>query len=72
MATNDASPGLMAEISSLLICVGFAWTMFIPGTIEKAEDGAISISPDYIPLMILGAGFVLMILISLFDWSENA
>jgi len=63
---------LLGEASSLLICTGVVWILFVPDTIQKAEDGAISITPDNIPLMILGAGLVLMIMLSLFDWSDNA
>ena len=70
--TTKKPTSLLGEFSSLLICTGVVWILFVPDTIQKAEDGAISISPDYIPLMILGAGFVLMVFISLLDWSENA
>ena len=63
---------LLGEASSLLICTGVVWILFVPDTIQKAEDGAISITPVNIPLLILGAGLVLMIMLSLFDWSDNA
>jgi hypothetical protein len=69
---EEKPTSLLGEVSCLLICTGVVWMLFVPDTIQKAEDGAITISPDYIPLMVLGAGFVLMVMISLFDWSENA
>ena len=69
---EEKPTSLLGEASCLLICTGVIWMLFVPDTIQKAEDGAITISPDYIPLMVLGAGFVLMVMISLFDWSENA
>ena len=62
---------LFGELSSLLICIGGGWMLFIPDTIQKSDDGSITIAPDFIPVIILGAGLVLMIMLSLYTWSEN-
>ena len=63
---------LFGELSSLLICIGGGWMLFIPDTIQKGDDGSIMMAPDYIPVMILGAGLVLMVMLSLFTWSEKS
>ena len=66
------STSLLGELSALMICVGGGWMLFIPDTIQKGDDGTIMIAPDYIPVMILGAGLVLMVMLSLLTWSEKS
>ena len=70
MTNESNSPGLLSEFACLLICVGVIW-MFIPGTVS-VEEGTLHVTPDYIPLILLVAGAIGMVIISLLNWSKSA
>ncbi|MCH2149662.1 MAG: hypothetical protein MK095_09535 [Phycisphaerales bacterium] len=70
MTNQTSSPGLFGELSCLLICVGVIW-MFFPGTVT-VTDGSLSVSPDFIPLIVLVAGVVGMVIVSLSNWSKGS
>jgi len=63
MDQNSNDTGLFGELTCLLICVGLVW-MMIPGTVT-VTDGTLSVTPDYIPLILFVAGVVGMLLLSI-------
>lgn len=63
MDQNSNDMGFIGELACLLICVGLIW-MMIPGTVTLT-DGTLSVTPDYIPLILFGAGVGGMILLSI-------
>ena len=60
-SNNDT--GLLGEFSCLLIIVGLIW-MMIPGTVA-ITDGCLCVTPNYIPLIIFGAGAAGVLLLSI-------
>ena len=63
MDQNSNDTGFIGELACLLICTGAIW-MMIPGTVTVSE-GTLSVTPDYIPLILLVAGAVGMVLLSI-------
>lgn len=63
MDQNSNDMGFIGELACLLICVGLIW-MMIPGTVTLT-DGTLSVTPDYIPLILFGVGVGGMILLSI-------